>query len=181
MSTAPIDPWAFGWTSVAAITTVVAVVVALFVAARDTRILVLTKQQEREDRRREQATRVSAWATSETEFPDTPRQNIVGNPWFGRIHVLNGSQVAINDVTVTIGHRNLQGAWYSLMSEHEWPMLPPGAEVFADFREGHVRNFSQPPHNVLLCKLSFRDGNNVRWARDERGYLSELETDAGGS
>lgn len=172
MSIAP-GVWSLGWTALSTIATVAAVSVALFVAVRDTKRLNRLRQREQEDRRREQAICVSAWATSESDAPGVPRSHTVGNPWFARIHLLNSSNSAIYDARVAIGYKDLNGEWYSLQDEHDWPVVPPGREIHADFSKDHIRNFSSPPHNTLLCQLSFRDANNVIWGRDARGFLSE--------
>jgi hypothetical protein len=168
------DPWAWDWSAVGAVATAAGVLIALGAAFITTRDLIGVRRRDAQDRRREQALRVSAWATSETEFPDIPRANIVGNPWFAAVHVLNGSAASIRDVRVEVGYRGFEGEWKALGEGHEWMIVPPAEPVRAEFVQGHVRNFSEP-HNVLLCTLSFRDSNNVRWQRDAFNVLTEAD------
>ena len=175
-----IDPWAWDWSAVGAVATAVAVVIALAFGIFNLVDLIGVRKREALERRREQAVRVSAWATSETDFPDTPRTHIVGNAWFAAVHVLNGSAASISDVRVELGHRTLAGKWESLSlglgdATHSWMILPPAEHVRAEFREPAIQNYSEPPHNVLLCILSFRDSNNVRWQRDAFNVLSEAD------
>ncbi|WP_433263302.1 hypothetical protein ACQPWR_25685 [Micromonospora vinacea] len=167
-----VDRWAWDWTAIGSVATAVGVLLALVVALVQLRDLILLRKREAQDRRREQALQVSAWATSETEFPDTPSSNIVGNPWFASIHVLNGSNSSISDVRVAIGYR-FNGQWHGLQEVHEWLIVPPGEAIRADFRQSHVRSFASP-QSVLLCRLRFRDSNNVCWQRDARNVLTEL-------
>jgi hypothetical protein len=106
----------------------------------DMRDLIRLQRSEAQERRREQALRVSAWATAETDFPDTPRTHIVGRPGFAAVHVLNDSHAAISDVRVEVGYRHFDGEWRSLGETHDWPIVPPGEPVLAEFRQPHVRN-----------------------------------------
>src|SRR5262245_61617534 len=106
MNTEP-DLWAWGWTAVGSIATALAVAIALVLAILSTRDLIRTRKREADDRRREQALRVSAWATSESDsLPDTPRTDIGSGDmlWFAAIHVLNGSAAAISEVRVELGY-----------------------------------------------------------------------------
>jgi hypothetical protein len=177
--TTNIDPWAWGWTAVGALATTAAVLTALSVAMIQMRDLVRLRRRESADRRREQALRVSAWATSETEFPDTPSSNIVGNPWYAVVHVLNNSGASVSDVRVQIGHWSLSRQWSSLGETKDWPIVPPGGQVEAEFRQAHVKNFANPRNNVLSCTLSFRDSNNSCWHRDASNTLTESKTNSG--
>ncbi|MFG3688111.1 hypothetical protein [Micromonospora sp. NPDC047740] len=171
-----VDPWAWDWAAVGSIATAAGVLLALVVALVQMTDLIALRRREAQDRRRDQALRVSAWATSETGFPDTPRANVVGNPWFASVRVFNGSSAAISDVRAEIGYRS-NGQWCGLQEAKEWPIVPPGEPVRTDFRQGHVRNFAGPP-NVLVCKLWFRDSNNVRWHRDGFNVLTEVQDHA---
>jgi hypothetical protein len=168
------DPWAIGWSTIASAAALVGVGVAIFVATRDTRRLIRVSQQDASDRKRDQAVRVSAWATSESDFPDSPKQNVVGNPWYAVVHVLNNSSAAISNVRVEIGHRGVDGRWQSLSRTHEWIIIAPGKEERCEFNQRDVRMFAEPPHNVLMCTLTFRDNNNCEWQRDASNVLSEV-------
>ncbi|MER7589615.1 hypothetical protein ABTW72_18980 [Micromonospora sp. NPDC127501] len=168
------DVWSWAWGAVGSVAAVASVVVALVVTRVQLKDLIRLRRREAQDRRREQAQRVSAWATSETDFPDTPATNIVGNPWYAAVHVLNASDSSISEVRVEIGYRTIDGHWYGLGETHEWPVVPPGERVRADFRQSHVRNFASP-RNTLLCRLYFRDGSKVGWDRDALNHLTELD------
>jgi hypothetical protein len=123
--TTHVDPWAWGWSAISALAATAAVITALTVATIQMRDLLRLRRRENLDRRREQALLVSAWATSETDLPNTPQANITGNPWYAAVHVLNGSGASISDVRVQIGHRSINGQWDSLGEIHEWVIVPP--------------------------------------------------------
>ncbi|GAA1565998.1 hypothetical protein GCM10009789_19350 [Kribbella sancticallisti] len=151
------DPWSVGWSAVSTMLTAVAVLVALFVAVRDTLRVNRLLAAEANDRRRGQASQVSAWATSETEYPDVPPRNIIGSPWYAAAHVLNSSPFAISDVEVEIGSLNTAGNWESFRETERRSVLPPGGALDASFTAERIRAFSYPKYNILVCRLSFRD------------------------
>jgi len=155
--------------------TAVAVLAALFVAVRDTVRVNRLLAGQAADRKRSQALEITAWATGESDYPDTPPANIIGNPWHAAAHVLNNSSAPISEVEVEIGHLNPAGKWESFRGIERRHILPPGGRIDAAFTEDHVRAMSNPKYNVLLCRLTFRDNAGVRWRRDESNNLIEIE------
>jgi hypothetical protein len=149
------NPWALGWSAVSTMLTAIAVLLALFVAVRDTLRVSRVLTREAEDRRCSQALLITAWATSESDAPDTPARDLIGNPWYAAVHDLNNSSAAITDVEVELGHLNTAGRWESFRETATRTVLPPGERIDASFRADHVCSLSYPQHNMLVCRLKF--------------------------
>jgi hypothetical protein len=167
-------PWALGSSAASTMLTAVAVAVALFVAVRDTLRVSRLQAREAQGRRRAQDSQIAAWATSQPKFQGVPRANITGNPWYAEAHVLNNSSSPISDVEVELGHLNIAGKWEGFREFELRAVLPPGERIDFSSTKESVHSLSDPRHNVLMCKSTFRDNAGVRWQRDGFNNLTEI-------
>lgn len=137
----------------AAIGSVGAVIVALFVATRESRL-------RRKENTRKQADSISAWPI-----------------YFGLLHskklviISNNTQLPIYDVLVSFGVAYGAGQGYSEGDDYQSMILrvPPG-EYFVK----SPKDYGGGMHTQLGVAISFRDVNGKFWLRDATGVLTEL-------
>ena len=140
-----------------AIATLLAVVIAFWVAFRDGRLRMS------EDKKR-QADAISAWEIFFGMRHDKPL-----------IYVSNASRQPIHDVMISYGVAYGAGSSYATGDEYVAKLLkvPPG-----DYWVKPPKNHGGGMHIKLGISISFRDNAGHYWRRDARGVLSELKQDS---
>ena len=131
----------------AAVGTIAAVVVALYIATRETRRL-----QKRD--RADQAHQISAWRLVQLGF--------------GEVVVSNASSLPIYDVLISYGVAYGAGPPFSLGNANQTFVvrIPPGRYLVKEPKHGGGGM------SVLVGpSISFRDANGLFWRRDAKGEL----------
>ena len=131
----------------AAVGTIAAVVVALYIATRETRRL-----QKRD--RADQAHQISAWRLVQ--------------PGSSQVLVSNGSTLPIYDVVISYGVAYGAGPPFSLgnASQTFVVRIPPGRYLVKEPKRGESGMLG-----VVGPSISFRDANGSFWRRDAKGEL----------
>jgi len=125
--------------------------------------------------RRAQANKVSAWF----DFYDTIVDGLPGATWGARVR--NASDLPILDVQIMVYWVNDPGdgsPWTTDLryeSPERFRVIPPGQNRHRNLPQD-IRDMEEECNDqTYLVAIEFTDNSGVRWTRDPRGALDEVE------